>query len=65
VSAPTIRAAIGASQQQTLQGLKSLEASGVLRQISEGTYDRQFAAPELFDLVTAYEERIARGRQGS
>ena len=65
VSAPTIRAAIGTSQQQALQGLKSLEMSGVLRQISEGSYDRQFAAPELFDLVTAYEERIAGRPQGS
>jgi Fic family protein len=65
VSAPTIRAAIGTSQQQALQGLKSLEEAGVLRQISEGSYDRQFAAPELFDLVTAYEERIAGRSQGS
>ena len=65
VSAPTIRAAIGTSQQQALQGLKSLEAAGVLRQISEGTYDRQFAAPELFDLVTVYEERIAGRQPGS
>lgn len=63
VSAPTIRAAIGTSQQQALEGLKALGAAGVLRQISEGSYDRQFAAPELFDLVTAYEERIA-GRSG-
>ena len=29
----------------------------------EGRYDRQFAASELFDLVTSYEERIA-GRPG-
>jgi hypothetical protein len=65
VSAPTIRAAIGTSQQQALQGLKALEEAGVLRQISEGSYDRQFAAPELFDLVTAYEERIAGRSQGS
>ena len=65
VSAPTIRAAIGTSQQQALQGLKALEAAGVLRQISEGSYDRQFAAPELFDLVTEYEERIAGRPRGS
>jgi hypothetical protein len=39
--------------------VKSLAEAGVVRQISEGTHDRQFAAPELFDLVTAYEARIA------
>ena len=59
VSAPTVRAAIGTSQQQALVGLKALADAGVIRQISDGTYDRQFAAMELFDLVTAYEERIA------
>lgn len=59
VSAPTIRAAIGTSQQQALVALKALADAGVVRQISEGTYDRQFAAVDLFDLVTGYEERIA------
>ena len=59
VSAPTIRGAIGTSQQRALAGLKALADAGVVRQISEGTYDRQFAATELFDLVTAYEARIA------
>lgn len=63
VSAPTVHAAIGTSQQQALVALKALADAGVLRQISEGTYDRQFAALDLFDLVTAYEERIA-GRAG-
>lgn len=63
VSAPTIRGAIGTSQQRALAGLKALAEAGVVRQISEGTYDRQFAATELFDLVTAYEARIA-GREG-
>lgn len=57
LSAPTARAAIGISQQQTLAGLKSLAEHGVLRQISHGTYDRQFAATDLFELLTAYEER--------
>jgi Fic family protein len=59
VSAPTVRAAIGTSQQQALVALKALADANVLRQISEGTYDRQFAAVDLFDLVTTYEERIA------
>lgn len=58
LSAPTARAAIGASQQKTLDGLKALADVKVVRQISEGSYDRQYAADELFDLVTAYEERI-------
>jgi Fic family protein len=59
VSAPTIRAAMGTSQQQALVVLKALADAGVVRQISEGTYDRQFAAVGLFELVTTYEERIA------
>ena len=63
LSAPTARGAIGASQQNTLAALKSLEAAGVVRQISAGTYDRQFAATELFDLLAAYEAGIAGGRR--
>jgi len=59
LSAPTARAAIGVSQQVTLLGLKRLEEAGILRQISPGTYDRQFAATELFELVAEYEARIA------
>ena len=51
------------SQQQTLEGLKSLADAGVLRQISAGSYDRQYAANELFDLVAAYEARLAGGAQ--
>jgi len=58
-SAATIRAAIGASHQRALDGLKSLAAAGVVRQISEGGYDRQFAADELFALLETYESRIA------
>ena len=58
LSAPTARGAIGVSQQQTLAALKALADAGVLRQISTGTYDRQYAATELFDLLTAYEERV-------
>jgi hypothetical protein len=58
LSAPTARAAIGVSQQQTLATLKSLAGAGVIRQLSEGTYDRQFAATELFDMLAAYEERV-------
>jgi hypothetical protein len=58
LSAPTAWAAIGVSQQQTLAGLKALADAGVIRHLSAGTYDRQFAATELFDLLAAYEERV-------
>ncbi len=59
LSASTASEAIGASPQRTLDGLKRLEAAGVLAQISRGTYDRQYAAREMFDLVAECEERIA------
>jgi len=32
----------------------------VIRQISPGDYDRQFAADELFDLIEAFEDQLAR-----
>ena len=54
---PPVRA-IGVSQQQTLAALKALAEAGVIRQLSAGTYDRQYAATELFDLLTAYEEGV-------
>jgi Fic family protein len=58
-SAATIRAAIGASHQRALDGLKALAVAGVVRQITEGGYDRHYAADELFTLIEAYEHRIA------
>jgi Fic family protein len=58
LSAPTARAAIGVSQQQTLAALKALAEAGVIRQLSAGTYNRQYAATELFDLLTSYEEGV-------
>ena len=66
LSAPTARAAIGVSQQQTLAALKALAEAGVIRQLSAGTYDRHYAATELFDLLAAYEvgvAGVARGRR--
>lgn len=63
LSAPTARGAIATSQQMTLAGLKALHAVGVVRQISEGTYDRKFAAIELFDLLARDEAKVA-GRGG-
>lgn len=58
-SAATIRAAIGASHQRALDGLKALAEAGVVRQITEGGYDREYASDELFGLIEAYEGRIA------
>jgi Fic family protein len=58
-SAATIRAAIGASHQRALDGLKVLAEAGVVRQITEGGYDRQFAADDLFALLEEYEQRVA------
>jgi hypothetical protein len=39
--------------------LKSLAEAGVVRQLSAGTYDREYAATELFELLAAYEVRVA------
>ena len=58
-SAATIRGAIGARHQRALEGLKVLADAGVLRQISAGTYDRQYAADELFELIEEYEADVA------
>lgn len=58
-SAATMRAAIGASHQRALEGLKSLAEAGVVRQITEGGYGRQFAADELFGLIEAFEDRLS------
>ncbi len=58
-SAATIRGAISARHQRALEGLKVLADAGVLRQISAGSYDRQYAADELFDLIEVYEAELA------
>jgi Fic family protein len=58
-SAATIRVAIGASHQRTLDGLKALAEAGVVRQITKGGYDRRYAADELFALIEAYEQRVS------
>jgi len=58
-SAATIRGAIGARHQRALEGLKVLADAGVLRQISAGSYDRQYAADELFELIEDYEATVA------
>ena len=58
-SAPTIHETIGASHQRALDGLKVLADVGIVRQITQGGYDRQYASDELFGLIEAYEGRIA------
>ncbi|MFH1474771.1 MAG: Fic family protein [Chloroflexota bacterium] len=63
-SAATIRAAIGSSHQRALDGLKALEAAGVLRRITESPRDQHFAADELFALLERYEARTAGGAMG-
>lgn len=52
---PTARATIGVSQQQTL---KALAEAGVIRQLSAGTYECQYAATQLFDLLGSNGEGI-------
>jgi Fic family protein len=59
LSASTASQMIGSSPQRTLDGLKRLASAGVVAQISRGTWDRQYAARELFDLVATCEARIA------
>lgn len=58
-SAATIRAAIGARHQRAAEGLEVLARTKVVRQISEGRYDKQYAADELFELIEDYEGRVA------
>jgi hypothetical protein len=42
-----------------------LAEAGVIDQISTGTYGRQYAATELFDLVSRYGEQVVdRSRTG-
>lgn len=58
VSAATIRAALNTRHQRALEGLKVLADHGVVRQITESGYDKQYAADELFSVLEAYERRI-------
>ena len=60
-SAAIMRGAINARHQRALEGLKVLEASGVVRRISDSPWDQQYAADELFELLERYEAQIAAG----
>ncbi len=59
LTAATARIALGTSYQAARVALLALEQAGILRQISDGTYDRTYAADELFTLIRRYEERVA------
>ena len=59
VSAATVRGALSVSHQRALAALKDLEAAGVVHQITEGGYDRQYAADGLFELIERFEEQAA------
>lgn len=61
LSAATIRAALGVRHQRAAEGLEVLERTGVIRKVSEGRYDKQYAADEVFELVERYEEDVLRG----
>jgi Fic family protein len=61
LSAATIRAALGVRHQRAAEGLDVLERTGVIRKVSEGRYDKQYAADEIFELVERYEEDMLRG----
>jgi Fic family protein len=61
-SAAIMRGAIDARHQRALEGLKVLEAAGILRRISDAAWDQQYAADELFELLERYEAQIATGR---
>ncbi len=58
VSAATVRGAVSVSHQRALVALKDLQAAGVVRQITEGGYDRQYAADGLFELIERFEEEV-------
>lgn len=59
VSAATVRAAIGSSHQRAIDALKLLANADVVRQITEGGYDRQYATDELFLMIEDFEETVA------
>ena len=57
-SRATVRGAVSVSHQRALVALKDLEAAGVVHQITEGGYDRQYAADGLFELIEHFEEAV-------
>lgn len=59
LTAATARLGIGSSYEAARVGLLALERCGVVRQISGGTYDRTYAADDVFDLIRQYEANIS------
>jgi Fic family protein len=60
-SAAIMRGAINARHQRALEGLKVLEAAGVVRRLSDAPWDQQYVADELFQLLERYETLISSG----
>ena len=56
-----MRGAINARHQRALEGLKVLEAAGVVRRLSDAPWDQQYAADELFQLLERCETLISSG----
>ncbi len=59
VSVATAQALTGRSKQAANEAVASLEAAGVLRQVSIGRRNRAWEAPEVFELVDAFERHLA------
>ncbi len=59
ITAATARLLTGTSYEAARLALLALEGAGVVRQISGGTYDRTYAADELFELIRTFELRLS------
>lgn len=59
LSVATAQEGVGGSGEAVRLALNGLEAVGILRQITSGRYARAWAADELFEILDAYEHRLA------
>jgi Fic family protein len=59
IDVATAQKALAVSNEAARLALTSLEASGVVRQITAGRYRRAWAAEDLFDLLNDYEHGLA------
>jgi Fic family protein len=59
ITAATARLVTGTSYEAARVALNALQVAGVVRQISGGTYDRTYAADDLFDVVRGFELRLS------
>jgi Fic family protein len=62
ITAATARLVTGTSYEAARTALLDLETAGVVRQISGGTYDRTYAADDLFAEIRSFEAKLS-GRQ--